>query len=93
LAEKKSNIVALLNSVERAKNEKMDVFPHGGKRGGYVVVSNGKAYDVYVDDGYIQGCTCPDHENRHKICKHMIKVALEQNVNINGLEFADEKED
>ena len=28
-------------------------------------------YDVTVENGMAVSCTCPDHENRHRTCKHM----------------------
>lgn len=39
--------------------------------------SRGNTYTVTADpkDGTIVDCTCPDHQHRHRECKHMRQVA------------------
>lgn len=92
---KQSNIVMLANSIEKAKNEKLDILNHAGKNGGYIVVNEERnAYFVTIIDEIITACTCPHHTNRRTICKHMIKVALEKghDVTLVGINYED-KED
>lgn len=80
-----SNIVSLINSVEKAKTESMQVIEHAGLNGGYIVVHNDKAYMVSMLNEEIVHCTCPHHIQRQTICKHMIKVALEKGHDIIGI--------
>jgi hypothetical protein len=57
----------------RAWTERMAVRPLGDGR--YAVDSQSGA--TYVVDPDAHSCTCPDHEIRGAVCKHMRRVAIE----------------
>lgn len=82
-----TNLERFLDIVERARNTSMQIFNDGTPRNhnGFVVVNGSNAYNVLVRDNQISGCTCPDHIHRGTVCKHMVKVSLEKNLNISQL--------
>lgn len=81
-----TNMVMLINSIDRAVYENLKVFRSGGvgAEGSFTVVNheNVDAYQVQVIDGIIQGCNCPHAFHRKTICKHQIKVSMIHELNI-----------
>jgi SWIM zinc finger len=79
----------LINSLDRAMMENLKVFRNGsvGSEGNFIVVNheNVDAYEVKVKDGIIQECTCPHSHWRKAICKHMLKVAMVYDMDIEQL--------
>jgi len=87
---KKSNVNTMINAINKAQSEKMTIVPSGtvGSEDFIVINSNSdKGYIVSVANEKITGCSCPQNLSANKICKHMIKVALEFNKDINALEL------
>ena len=79
----------LMFSIDKAMMEDMKVYRSGtvGSEQNFVVVNheNVDAYEVQVEEGIIQRCTCPHSTYRKTICKHMLKVALVHNMDIEQL--------
>lgn len=86
---KTTNTVMFMNSLDRAMMESLKVFRSGsvGSEQNFVVVNheNVDAYEVLVEDGVIQRCTCPHSHHRKAICKHQIKVSLTHGLSIEQL--------
>jgi hypothetical protein len=82
----RTNVEHMINAAIRAGKEEMTVLKNGDPNtNGFIVVHNDIGYVVRTDrNGEVASCTCPHHTFRNVICKHMIKVALE-----NGLSVAD----
>lgn len=81
-----TNLNHLLNSIERAKDEEMIIFEnYGVDAEGYTVINDGRAYQVKVENDEIVECNCPHHYHRGVICKHMIKISLEKQLDIKQL--------
>jgi hypothetical protein len=81
-----TNLDHLLKGIEKAKVEKMQIYKHGAPASeGYVVIHQKIAYNVEVKDGQVSKCSCPHHHFRGVICKHMVKVSMQYNLNIAGL--------
>jgi hypothetical protein len=76
----------LINSIDRAMMENLKVYRDGsvGQEQNFVVINHEHvdAYTVQVEEGIIQGCTCPHAHWRKTICKHQLKVALTHNMDI-----------
>jgi hypothetical protein len=84
-----SNTQTLFQSFDRALMESLKVYRNGGigSEGNFVVVNheNVDAYEVKVEKGIIKECTCPHSTYRKACCKHMIKVGLVHNMDIEQL--------
>lgn len=88
----KVNIQYLVDSVERAKAATVVMEPMEGIQG-YSIVSftnDSKRYKVSLRKRvvagtsaiYVYGCDCPHFEHRRLICKHMIAVSINENIDI-----------
>ena len=77
----------LLNSIEKVKEENLTILQNGGVgANGFIVVNENNAYNVNLDEnGDIVSCTCPHYHHRKAICKHILKVSMEKNLNIKAL--------
>ncbi|MEX3625090.1 SWIM zinc finger family protein [Viridibacillus arvi] len=84
-----TNTDMLINSLDRAMMESLKVFRQGsvGSEQNFVVVNheNQDAYEVVVDNGIIQKCTCPHSTHRKAVCKHMLKVSMKMKMDIEQL--------
>ena len=81
-----TNLQMLLNSIEKVKEENLTIVESGGVENKGFIVINEKAYIVEVDENdEIVSCTCPHNYHRGAICKHMLKVSIEKNLNIKCL--------
>ncbi|MGP0689728.1 SWIM zinc finger family protein [Priestia aryabhattai] len=84
-----SNTQTLFQSFDRAMMESLKVYRNGGigLEGNFVVVNHESvdAYEVKVEQGIIKECTCPHSHWRKAVCKHMIKVGLIHNMDIEQL--------
>ena len=83
---KMKQIEMLKNSIAKAEEEKFIIFESGAKVEGvnFVLINEGsqKAYNVTTDGEKVTGCDCPHHMFRHVPCKHMIKIAMEKDLNL-----------
>lgn len=81
-----TNTQMLINSLDRAMMESLKVYRQGavGSEQNFVVVNhkNVDAYEVQVEDGVIQKCTCPHSHHRKAVCKHQLKVSIIHNMDI-----------
>lgn len=81
-----TNAQMLLNSLDRAMMENLKVFRNGGigSEGNFMVVNheNVDGYEVKVENGVIQECTCGHSHFRKAVCKHMLKVAMIHELDI-----------
>lgn len=88
-----TNTQMLINSFDRAMMESLKVFRQGsvGSEQNFVVVNHESidAYEVQVNNGVIQKCTCPHSTHRKAVCKHMIKVAMTKDMDIAQLKRAE----
>jgi hypothetical protein len=41
---------------------------------------NERCYQVFVEEGEVRRCSCPDHTYRKRVCKHMGCVAHNKKV-------------
>jgi hypothetical protein len=84
-----TNTQMMINSLDRAMMENLKVFRNGGvgSEGNFTVVNHEQAdsYDVEVEEGVIQHCSCPHSFHRKAVCKHMFKVAVTHNLDIEQL--------
>lgn len=84
-----TNTTMLMNSFDLAMMENLKVFRQGtvGSEQNFVVVNheNVDAYEVIVEDGIIQKCTCPHSHHRKAVCKHMLKVSMTHNMHVEQL--------
>lgn len=74
----------LLNSVKVAEKEKLTVV-NSGKGGSEFIVLNNEGdfgYLVSTVNGKVTSCNCPHNTFRGASCKHMLKVALDKNLEI-----------
>jgi hypothetical protein len=85
----KNQITMLKESIERAENEKFIIYNCGGVQENkqikqYVIINddNQNAYNVTVEGSKVIKCDCPHHTYRNSVCKHMIKIAMEKNLEI-----------
>lgn len=81
-----TNVQTLIQSIDRAMMEQLKVYRQGsvGSEQNFVVVNheNVDAYEVIVEDGIIQECTCPHSQYKKASCKHMFKVAMVHSLDI-----------
>lgn len=78
----------IINAVLRAQNEEMIVVKSGAPESkNYIVVHDNKGYEVFVHGRHITRCTCPHNTYRSVVCKHMVKVALEERLEIAGFDL------
>lgn len=84
-----TNTQMLVNSLDRAMMESLKVYRQGtvGFEQNFVVVNheNVDAYEVQVNEGIIKSCTCPHSTYRKACCKHMLKVAMVHDMDIEQL--------
>lgn len=86
-----TNLEHLLNSIKRAELDKIQVYKNCGVNNeDYTVISDKKAYQIKVRDEVIVACDCPHCTYRKVICKHMIRVSLDYNLNIANLSMRNE---
>ena len=92
----KTNLQSFKDSLKKACEEDMKVIKSGVEEEpefqAYIVLNKDNAYIVKVDEEEnVVYCNCPNsywkgrYHNSPIICKHMMKVALEHNLNITQL--------
>ena len=87
-----TNTQHFINAVKRANEENMTIIKNGAKDSqSYIVINDDKGYNVSVQEGKVTGCSCPHHSFRGVICKHMVKVSLERNLDIKIAGSGEEK--
>jgi hypothetical protein len=86
---KTTNVMTLLQSIDRAMMESLKVYRSGsvGSEQNFVVINHEHvdAYEVKVEEGRVQSCTCPHSHWRKAPCKHMFKVAMTHHMDIEQL--------
>jgi uncharacterized Zn finger protein len=86
---KTTNVATLIQSIDRAMMESLKVYRNGsvGSEQNFIVVNHESvdAYEVRVEEGIIQDCTCPHSHHRKAVCKHMFKVSMVHNMDIEQL--------
>jgi uncharacterized Zn finger protein len=81
-----TNLQHLQNAIQRANTEEMMVLKNGAPdNNGFIVVNGEKGYNIEVHENMVTRCSCPHNVFRGVICKHMVKVSLEKELNISGL--------
>lgn len=50
----------------------------------YIVINleNKKQYTVNAEKGFVFSCSCPHHQHRGVVCKHMIRVCNEYELKL-----------
>ena len=73
----------LVKSINKARKEDVTIVNSGNPFAkDFVVIHGDKAYTVETDGKVVLSCNCPHHVFRGAICKHMIKVSFEKNMDI-----------
>lgn len=81
-----TNLKHLLNSYNRAEEEEMKIYKNNGvENQDFTVINDNRAYQIKVIENEIVSCDCPHCVYRKVICKHMIKVSLNYDLNIKNL--------
>lgn len=82
----KTQVQMLQDSINKTQEEKFIIFESGEKCEGinYIVINeeSKKGYKVTTDGQKVTSCDCPHHKFRGMLCKHMIKVSIEKELNI-----------
>jgi hypothetical protein len=79
-----SKLKMLIKSVSTLESENLKVLNSGKGGTDYMVINNEEdfGYLVTTDGEKVTGCNCPHHVHRGAICKHMLKVAMEKNLEV-----------
>lgn len=77
-----SEAVTMVNSFNKARNERMTIKAGSSVSKNFVVIHNSNAYNVVTDGKQVLSCDCPHHFYRKATCKHMIKVSMKKNMDI-----------
>lgn len=79
-----TKLAALRKSIETLESENFKILNSGKDGFEYIVINNeeDKGYLVKVDGDKVVSCNCPHHEYRGAICKHLLKVAFDKNLEV-----------
>lgn len=79
-----TKLAMLCKSLETFKSENFKILKSGKDGYEYIVINNEEDYGylVKVDGDKVVGCNCPHHYYRGAICKHMLKVAFDKNLEV-----------
>lgn len=79
-----SKLKMLIKSVAALESENLKVLNSGKGGTDYMVINNEEdfGYLVTTDGEKVTGCNCPHHVHRGAICKHMLKVAMDKNLEV-----------
>ncbi|AEO93544.1 gp285 [Bacillus phage G] len=79
-----TKLAALRKSIETFESESFRILDSGKDGLEYIVINHeeDKGYLVKVDAEKVVDCNCPHHQFRGAICKHILKVAFEKNLEV-----------